>query len=214
MTTQRLVRALSVLPSVRIGKTRFLPMLAAIATLVSVSSFPVDAALLEGQTVQTTDFHGSAPDTALVIGPVESVVGSGVELMAFGFDGFLNINFSDTNILITAAIDQPFANFEVVRFFDINGTIDFSSVTLNAATNWTGFDASRIFFNSDLIDLNLGALNGSQGQQISLDLSGNVIPPRVVPEPPAYLLLGVALLGMLGIGQQKRQRRTESRSLR
>ena len=70
MTAQRLVRVLSALPPVRVRrKTRWLPMLAAIAILVSVSPFPADAALLEGQTVQTTDFHGIAPDQTIEIGP-------------------------------------------------------------------------------------------------------------------------------------------------
>ena len=215
MTAQRLLRVLSVLPSVRARrKTRWLPMLAAIVTLASVLPCPVDAALLEGQTVQTTDFHGTAPDTTLIFGPVDSVVGPGVELTDFGFLGFLDIDFSDTNILITAATNQSSPFGELLRFLDTNGTIDFTSVTLNPATNWAGFDASRILFTSDRIDLNLTALAGLQGQQISLDLSGNVIPPRVVPEPPAYLLLGIALLGMLGIGKQKSERRTKSRSLR
>jgi len=210
MTAQRSLRALSTLPSVQVRKkTRWLPALAAvIGTLVSVSPFNVDAALLAGETVQTTEFHGTAPDTALVIGPVLSVVGPGVELTNFGFEGYLTVNFSDTNILITAAIDQPFGPFDVLRFVDINNLIPaFTSVTLNSATNWTGFDTSRILFNSNLIDLNLTALAGSQGQQISLDLTaGPVTPPSTVPEPPAYLLLGIALLGMLGVGQRKSRR--------
>ena len=179
MTAQRLVRVFSVLPSVRIcRKARWLPMLAAIAALVSVSPFPADAALLEGQTVQTTDFHGIAPDQTIEIGPVDTVVGPGAELTGFGFEGFLDIDFSDTNILITAATDQPFGFFEVLRFLVVSSTIDFTSVTLNSATNWTGFDASKILFTSDRIDLTLTALAGSQGQQISLDLSGG---SRVVP---------------------------------
>ena len=187
-------------------ETRWLPVLATvIGTLISVSPFRADAALLEGQTVQTTEFHGTAPDTALVFGPVLSVVGPGVELTNFGFEGYLTINFSDTNILITANIDQPFGPFDVLRFVDINNLIPaFTSVTLNSATNWTGFDASRILFTADMIDLNLTALAGSQGQQIALGLTaGPVTPPSTVPEPPAYLLLGIALLGMLGSGQRK-----------
>jgi PEP-CTERM motif-containing protein len=210
MTAQPSLRALPTLRSVRARKdTRWLPVLAAvIGMLVSVSPFNVDAALLDGETVQTTEFHGTAPDTALVFGPVLRVVGPGVELANFGFEGYLSINFSDTNILITANIDQPFGPFDVLRFVDINHLIpSFASATINPATNWTGFDASRILLTADLIDLNLTALTGSQGQLISLDLTGgSVTPPPTVPEPPTYLLLGVALLGMLGVGQRKSQR--------
>ena len=210
MTAQRLLRVSLDLPSVRSGKkTCWLPVLAAvIGTLVSVLPFPVDAALLEGQTVQTTDFHGTAPDTTMIIGPVDSVVGPGVELTDFGFAGFLDVDFSDATILITAATDQPFGFLEVLRFFDVLSMIpDFTGVTVNAATNWAGFDASRIFFNSDRIDLNLTALAGLQGQQIFLNLSGGTVtpPPRPVSEPAAYLLLGIALLGMVGMGRRKSQ---------
>ena len=105
------------------------------------------------------------------------MVGPGAELTGFGFEGFLDIDFSDTNILITAATDQPFGFFEVLRFLVVSSTIDFTSVTLNSATNWTGFDASKILFTSDRIDLTLTALAGSQGQQISLDLSREMSSP-------------------------------------
>jgi hypothetical protein len=206
MTAQRLVRVSSLLPFVLTGAKRgSLAMLAAIiGTLASVSPLPVDAALLEGQTVETTDTHGTAPDTNVIIGPVSRVVGPGVELTNFGFEDFVNINFSDTNILITLTKDQPFGFLEILTFIDANGTIPaFTSVTLNSATNWIGFDASGIdLVDSDRIDVNLTGLVGLQGQQISLDLSS---PNGVIPEPPAYLLLGIAALGMLGITSRRRK---------
>ena len=89
----------------------------AVVCLAMISQGPAAAPLLDGQTIQTTDFHGTAPDTTAIVGPESSVVGPGTELMSFGWLGFLNINFSDTNILITAATDQPSGFLEVLQFF-------------------------------------------------------------------------------------------------
>jgi len=147
--------------------------------------------ILEGQTLQTLNFHGTAPDVTLPIGPEDTVVGPGVELTSFGWSGFVNIDFSDTHILITAATDQPFGYFETLRFSDVNGTIpDFSSVSLNPSTDWAGFQASGVsLVNPDVIDVNLTALNGLQGQTISMDITA-------VPEPVSTIIVGLMLLGV------------------
>jgi hypothetical protein len=163
-----------------------------VACLAMISQGSAAAPLLDGQTIQTTDFHGTAPDATVPIGPVSSVVGPGTELMSFGWSDFLNINFSDTNILITAAIDQPFGFFELIRFFDAIGNIPaFTEISINPSTNYAGFDASGIAsFDSDLIEINLTNLNGLQGQQISLDLTAA---PAQVPEPGTIWLLVVGM---------------------
>ena len=170
------------------------------ASLISLSS-PVRATLLDGQTVATTYFRGTAPDTTSQIGPVKSVVGPGGELTNFA--GYLDIDFSDTNILITATADaNPLGYFEEIRFFDVNGTIPtIAGVTLDPATNFTGLNASDIIFNADTITVNLTTLAGLQGQIISLDLNGGAPPvggPTGVPEPwPAALFgLGIGLLSL------------------
>ena len=157
-----------------------------------LSQGPAAAPVLDGQTIQTTDFHGTAPDATLIIGPVSSVVGAGTELTGFGWEEFLNIDFSDTNILITAATDQPFGFLEVVRFFDAIGNIpSLTDISVNPSTNYSGFDATRISsFNSDLIQINLTGLNGLQGQQISLDLTAA---PTQVREPATIWLLVVSM---------------------
>lgn len=134
-------------------------------------------ASLDGHTLTTTGFHGTAPDMTAIVGPVDSVVGPGVELASFGWSSFVSIDFSDMRIRITLNTDQPFGYFEVLRFTDTNGTIpDFTAVSIDPSTSYAGFDASRIHFTADLIDLNLTALYGLQGQQIVLDLSGSPVP--------------------------------------
>jgi hypothetical protein len=164
----------------------------AVVCLAMLSQGPAAAALLDGKTIQTTDFHGTAPDTNVTIGPVSSVVGPGTELMGFGWLDFLNIDFSDTNILISAATDQPFGFFELIRFFDAIGNIPaFTDISVNPSTNYAGFDASQIaFFDSDRIEINLTGLNGLQGQQISLDL---IAAPAQVPEPATVWLLVIGM---------------------
>jgi hypothetical protein len=152
---------------------------------------PVQAALLNAQTIETSYRF---PDTLTLFGsPVNSVVGAGLELA--NFVGFVDIDFSDTNILITARRDAGVNNvaFDGLRFTDINNLIPaFTGVTLNALTNYAGFDASRVTFDANTILVNVANLPGLNGQIISIDLSSGA---TAVPEPSATLgLLAAALL--------------------
>lgn len=126
---------------------------------------------LIGHVVSTTDYHGIAADHTQILGPHDTVVGDGVELVN-GFGGFATIDFSGATIRIVAATDQPFGYFELLRFADSNGTISsIASVTVDPATNYAGFDASRLTFTADRIDVNLTGLAGQQGQQILLNIT-------------------------------------------
>jgi hypothetical protein len=122
------------------------------------------------------------------------------------FAGFANIDFSDTNIFIAANRDaqiSPVA-FDGLEFADVHGTIPaFTSVALNAATNYVGLNATRVSFDTDHIFLNLVGLPGQAGQVISLDLNPLA---ATVPEPSTWLLLATGLTGLLGYGWRHRQR--------
>jgi hypothetical protein len=168
------------------------------------ATMPVRASLLDGQTVATTNFHGSQPDQTQIYGPVYSVVGPGVELTNFGvtvfvngqpMPGVFNIDFSDTNILVTLNANQPFSYFEVLRFADAGGTIPPYTVSINAATNWNGFNESDIYISPqfDFFQINLTALNGLLGQQISLDLAAVPQPVNIISANPP--LVNPYLLG-------------------
>jgi hypothetical protein len=165
-----------------------------VAGFLAVS--PVRATILDGETVETTYFRGLNPDTTTIIGPVDSLVGPGIELVNFA--DFLTIDFSDTNIWITATSNTPQTYFELAHFADGAGTIpDITGVTINPATNFAGFDASRITFDTNSISLNLTGLPGLEGQVISLDLTAAPGPgPAPIPEPStaALLVSGIALL--------------------
>jgi hypothetical protein len=142
---------------------------------------PAQGSGLNGRMVAITHFHGTAPDMTTVFGPVNSVVGLGIELPNFGAvifvlgqptQGFVDIDLSDQNVSITATRDQPTGYFEVLRFSDPSQTIpQFTRVDINPATNWSGLDASDVFVAADYFQVNLTALHGLQGQTISLDIT-------------------------------------------
>ena len=130
---------------------------------------PGAAGTLTGHTVSSTDFHGFAPDQTGSYGPLDSVVGEGLELNKVFFAGFASVDFSGDTLRIVAEIDQPFGYLEVLRFADKDGTISrFASVSVDPATDYDGFDASRLSVTADAIDVNLTALSGRRGQQIVL----------------------------------------------
>ena len=124
---------------------------------------------LIGHTMAVIDYHGTAPDMTVIIGPLNAVVGDGVEFTGAFASGFATIDLSDTVIRITAESDQPFGYFEELRFFDANGTITrFASVSVDPATNYAGFNSSRIHVDGEFIDVNLTGLAGKRGEQIVL----------------------------------------------
>lgn len=132
-----------------------------------------------GGSIAATHFFGASPDKTTIAGPVSSVVGPDVELRNFGVlgfvdgmpaSGFVDVDYSNSNILITLTQDQSTGYLDVLRFTDVHGSLpDFRGVTINPTTNYAGFTVSRLRVEPDLIDLNLTGLRGRQGQRISLD---------------------------------------------
>jgi hypothetical protein len=122
------------------------------------------------------------------------------------FASLVTVDFSDTNILITAVannVGETTGTFHGLRFLDLNGTIPaFTGVTINPTTNFAGFTGTLIDFDDDNILVNLANLPGLQGQVISLDLAadGDV----VIPEPGAFVLM---VSGFAGLAMASRRRR-------
>ena len=147
--------------------------------------------ILDGAVIETTYLFPN--ESTVIAGPVEQSVGSGIELL--GFAGLADIDFSDTNILITTVRDGPSNDvaFDGFRFFDVNGTIPaFTFVALNQATTFPGLNASHVTFDANTIFVNLAKIGPSNaGSIISLDLAPQALP---VPEPGTLTLVGLGSL--------------------
>jgi hypothetical protein len=175
---------------------------------------PLDALanpLFLGQTVELTYY---APSTSDVYrGPWTAVVGDGVEfsyvLGCFSGASCVDVDLSDTNILVTMHYVNEPGNFTPypfngIRIYDLNGMIpDFTSVSINPATNMAGFGAPRLTFDSNNIWLNFESLIGTSTTIVSLDVVGATDFP--VPEPATALLAFLGAAALLGLRRKERE---------
>jgi hypothetical protein len=168
-----------------------------------------EGALLEGKVMKVDLFHKTTQQSDLAgVSSGDFIVGPGVELEGFGFraanpplPALVDIDIADMQILITLVNDQPPAFQEVVRFYDSNNTIPAFDVSINPATNWTGFTPNRLFVNgATQVDVTVSQLSGLQGQQILLD----VIP---IPEPVAGVLMLLSAASLLACRRRARAMR-------
>jgi len=171
------------------------------ALLLSLVATPAAAGtILLGQTVEAAYLYPTI-DVVFGANEVEVEVGGGQELSSFA--GFVDIDFSDTSILIRAVRggqdNSTVATFDGLRFFDVDDSIPaFETVLVNPASTFSGFTASRISVNADTIWVNLLGLGAiKQGEVLLLDLveSGH---PTPVPEPGSWLFLATAVAAILG----------------
>ncbi len=124
-----------------------------------------------------------------------TIINPGIELYSeFNLESF---DFNDTEHTITRYDStRTYSNLSFVGhvFHFTNPPFPgISNVTLISSTV-TGFDASRISFQSDALAYNLSGLSMDAGDQITLGIQTNA-----VPEPTSLLLLGSGLVGVMGI---------------
>jgi len=171
-------------------------IIAALATACSLAAAPASAALMLGKTVQLSYIFPSS--TSTYEGPYNNVVGTTGTQTFFGIvgatpgDASLALSFNYNGISFTPAA------FNGVRLFDAAGTVAaFQTVTINAATNLAGFDASRVTFDTDNVYLNIQGLNVNSDSVVKVDISG------AVPEPAAWTLM-IAGFGLVGGALRRR----------
>jgi hypothetical protein len=181
------------------SKVSYLKFCIAIAFGCAMGS-RLEAAFMNGKNMQVNSLHATiATGPPPVVDSGEFVVGPDVELPDFGFIDFVDIDVSDTSILITLNIDQPFAQQEELHFIDsVPNDIPFiTGVSINPASNWVGFtNPLRVNNAGEAVFVNLAELSGLAGQQILLDLT-------FIPEPAA----AAGLLSLAGVALAASQRR-------
>jgi hypothetical protein len=165
-----------------------------LAFLIFLVAQPVEASLLEGQSVRV---HAEATGVGTYAGPITSVVGAGVEISG-GFVNNLNIDYSDTQIRIfSPGGSSPFGGgftFNGFVFDDVNLTIPaFTSVTIDPSSTLPGFGAAQLSFSADEIRANFNDLDFRTNDQLVLNLNSAV---RAVPEPMTLLLLASGLVSL------------------
>lgn len=157
-----------------------------VASVLIAVNAAAQGTLLDGQTMSVTHTQGFPPNVTVVTGPVQSVVGPGIEVTAFGYQGFMDIDYSDRSILITARANQSFGTTSILTFGDASGTIpDFVTAEFDPSSDWAGVGSAAMIVTPDSIGLFFAPGNAQAGQHLLLTLNPITEPSAVVCVPGA-----------------------------
>jgi hypothetical protein len=173
-----------------------LPYIALTVTMLMTNA-SLYAALLEGHQVAARLEHQDTINSNLEAdeaGPV--AVGPGLEANDLGASlqdsVIVDIDFSDTQIVITAVNDQPPSFIERIGI-GVFGAPPIS-MSLNPATNWAGFVPGAFQPSGQQVNIVLQDSTALAGQQIVID---------VVPEPAAAGLAAAAAPALLAAHRRR-----------
>ncbi len=126
--------------------------------------------LLEGHTLLVANQIQLAPDyyrsfsTSVVVGP-------GVEITAFGLNDYLQIDFSDRQVVITALAPHLTGYGEHIGFLDIEHSVH-EFVVVTGSGSWAGFNAANMWINADDVTVNISGFSSvAAGSSITLTLN-------------------------------------------
>jgi hypothetical protein len=178
-------------------KTLRITLFAVVATLALGSSVAKAGGLLLGDLI---DFQYDFP----ALGSVNNEYGTQTvnPVASWNYYGVLTLTVSDNQIVLFSpgGVDwRGSASWNGPVFTDVTRDPGITGVTLDAATNVSGADASQIYFTSNVVGFNETTLQFLAGQEVVLDLQGGS-----VPEPSSILLAVVA--GLAGIAYAVRRR--------
>lgn len=174
------------------------------------ASAGASAATFDGATIRGSAAFPtlSGPTTA---GPVDRVVGAGVEFVNGDFRPFSgpSFDFGGSTITITHSENGHLGGtFNGYTFTDLNDSLaDFGSFSvLSDSTGFFSGDPSRIFFDADTLFINFQDLSfATADEQIVLEVGFDT---AVVPLPATLVLL-IGALGTLGaVGARGRRKGT------
>jgi hypothetical protein len=172
-------------------KSRFLKLFAAITlSLLAHASY----ASLLGDSIHAEYRFPTADQTYSNLGTA-TVGGSGA---TFDGMGYFDILVTGSKIVADYKSQATWSTASFNGFVLTDLTKLFPSVSLNAATNLAGFDASRFYVNGNSIFVNWNGLSFNQNSQVVFDVQSTG-----VPEP---LTLSLLAIGLLGIGATRRRK--------
>ncbi len=172
-------------------------LLAATAIATAAIAAPASATLLAGNSVGIQYIFPNITTVYQDLG--SNLVGTDAPTV---FAPFFSFSFTDTTATTSAfQFNSSWTTtaFNGFRLYDINGTIaPITSVSINAASNMVGLDASRITFDADNIYVNWNGLAFDTGTVVTLDINGSA-----VPEPASWALM-IGGFGLIGASMRRR----------
>jgi hypothetical protein len=175
-------------------------MLAAVLGLAIGPTGVAEAGLFTGQPIEIDTLW---PNITTVESSVRTTVsGTGPEFS----DSVTAISLSESQIDLTfhATAFLSGYQFEGYSIYNYSGSIpSFTGVTIDAATNLSGFDSSRVSFDANHVYVNLEGLFVNSSNDVTLDVTAE---STAVPEPATLAPAVFAALAGVGLAWRKRRR--------